>query len=193
MTTIQELNELNDAIQLAFEKELVGVKREGLDNLLLWLKDSDFYLAPASTRFHLAEPGGLAIHSIHVLNIAKKLNKVLGEPCTEESLIICSLFHDLGKHKYFGKDFYNKKPLLKSGKEPAQPYERNKDLISVPHEISSIHILSKFIPLTEDETWAILQHNGMYSDLKYTLNGKETELQMIIHWADMWASRVIER
>ena len=47
--------------------------------------------------------------------------------------------------------------------------------------------------LTEDETWAILHHNGMYGDLKYTLQGKETPLYLIIHFADMWASRVIER
>lgn len=176
-----------------FKNEVSKIDRKGIGLLLDYLDRTGFYKAPASTRFHLASEGGLVEHSLNVLGIARKLNTALGEPCPDESIIICSLFHDLGKSCYFGKEYYSKKLLLKNGKEPAQPYEKNKDLINVPHEISSVQLLSTFVPLTEDETWAILQHNGMYSDLKYTLNGKETELQMIIHWADMWASRVLEK
>ena len=42
------------------------IKRPGADALLAWLEKSDFFTAPASTRFHLSEPGGLVKHSIHV-------------------------------------------------------------------------------------------------------------------------------
>lgn len=192
---IKELDQLDEKV-FELKKQFLGyakgIERPGMDNLLKWLDESGFYKAPASSRYHLAEEGGLVEHTLNVVDVALKFNESLDRPVDEESLILSCLFHDLGKHQYFGKDFYSKKPLLKSGKEPAQPYERNKDLISVPHEISSVHILSQFIELTEDETWAILQHNGMYSDLKYQLQGKETQLQMLVHWADMWASRVIE-
>ena len=176
----------------SFLKEVRKIKREGIEELITFLDESLFYKAPASTRYHLAEAGGLVEHSTNVLVTARKMNEALGNPVNDESLTLVSLFHDLGKHRYFGKDFYEAK-FLKSGEPAKTPYERNKDLISVPHEISSVHILSKYIDLTEDETWAILQHNGMYSDLKYQLQGKETKLQMIVHWADMWASRIIER
>ncbi|NRY58839.1 23S rRNA maturation-related 3'-5' exoribonuclease YhaM [Clostridium acetobutylicum] len=74
-----------------------------------------------------------------------------------------------------------------------KPFTTNSNLLSVPHEIRSIQIASHFIELTEEENFAILYHNGMYSDLKYQLNGKERSLQMLLHFADMWASRVIEK
>jgi 23S rRNA maturation-related 3'-5' exoribonuclease YhaM len=64
--------------------------------------------------------------------------------------------------------------------------------MNVPHEIRALSIISKFINLTEEEQFAILYHNGMYGDLKYQINGKETPLYMLLHFADMWASRVVE-
>lgn len=174
-----------------FITEVKKIKRDGINELLEWLEESEFYKAPASTRYHLAYEGGLVEHSLNVLVTARKFNQALNNPVEDESLTLVSLFHDLGKHNYFGKDFYTPK-YLKSGELAKTPYERNKDLISVPHEISSVHILSQFVDLNEDEVWAIMQHNGMYSDLKYQLQGKETQLQSIVHWADMWASRFIE-
>ena len=179
-------------LKLEFESYVRKINRPGIDKLMHWLEESGFYEAPASSRYHLAEEGGLVKHSLNVVDLALKLNNTFGNPVIEESVILTALFHDLGKHQYFDKDYYVPK-LLKSGKPAAQPYERNKDLISVHHEISSVQILSQFIQLSEEETWAIYQHNGMYSDLRYQLQGKETELQMIIHWADMWASRILER
>ena len=49
-----------------FENLLMSVKRDGMDNLLAFIRKSDFYTAPASTRFHLAVDGGLLIHSLNV-------------------------------------------------------------------------------------------------------------------------------
>lgn len=174
-----------------FRQEALKIERPGIRDLLDWLDISNFYDAPASTRYHLACKGGLAEHSINVLEVARKLNTALGEPVHDESVTLVSLFHDLGKHQYYGKDYYQPK-YLKSGKPAATPYGRNQDLIDVPHEISSVQILTEFIDITEDEAWAIYQHNGMYGDLKYKLQGKETKLQQIVHNADMWTSRFIE-
>ena len=42
------------------------IKRDGISDLMKYLENSDFYTAPASTRFHLAEPGGLLAHSLNV-------------------------------------------------------------------------------------------------------------------------------
>ena len=49
------------------------------------------------------------------------------------------------------------------------------------------------IELTEEEEFAILYHNGLYSELKYSYSGKETPLSMVLHFADLWASRVTEK
>ena len=56
----------------------------------------------------------------------------------------------------------------------------------------SVAIASQFIQLTEEEQYAILMHNGLYGPFKYGLQGRETKLQMVVHFADMWASRIIE-
>jgi 23S rRNA maturation-related 3'-5' exoribonuclease YhaM len=83
---------------------------------------------------------------------------------------------------------------LKGGnRSESKPFTINSDLLPVDHEIRSIVIASMFIDLTEEEQFAILYHNGLYGQVgKYVIQGKETPLYMIIHWADMWASRVTE-
>lgn len=169
------------------------IEREGIKELLEWLDDSDFYLAPASTGHHLSTECGLVEHSLNVCKMSLQLNEMLDKPVDKESVLISSLFHDLGKHEYFGKKYY-KENILKSGKRSVpKPYEKNKEVLNIPHEITGLQVLSKYIDLTEEETWAILHHNGMYGDLKYTLQGKETPLYLIIHFADMWASRITEK
>jgi len=111
---------------------------------------------------------------------------------TLESIKIVSLLHDLGKMGQFGKPQYSENYLVSGKRSDKKPFETNKNLLPVPHEIRSIQIASQFIELTEEENFAILMHNGMYSDLKYQLQGKETPLQMLLHFSDLWCSRCIE-
>jgi 23S rRNA maturation-related 3'-5' exoribonuclease YhaM len=169
--------------------------RKGIENLIKWMDDNGFFTAPCSGQYHLAVKGGLAEHSLNVFHTMIDFAKAAYGPLSEEiqkSIAIVSLLHDLGKAGQFGKPNYVPTEPLKSGKPAAKPYVTNPDLIYVPHEIRSIQIASQFIELTEDESFAMLQHNGMYGDLKYSLQGKETPLQMLLHFADMWCSRVVE-
>ena len=175
---------------------LKSTNRPGIYDLIAYMEDNGFFEAPCSGSHHLAEIGGLAEHSLNVYNLAMQLYDTFGgEDVTgvaPESVITSALLHDLGKIGQFGKPNYIEN-VLKSGKvSSAQPYKTNPDLQYIDHEIRSVAIASKFIELTENEQFAIIYHNGMYSNLKYALPGKETPLQMIIHFADMWASRVIE-
>ena len=80
-------------------------------------------------------------------------------------------------------------PLIQS---ESKPFEVNKDLIPVDHEIRSVKIASKFIELTEEEELAILWHNGLYGNFKYQIQNKETPLYLLLHFSDMWASRIVE-
>lgn len=179
------------------EEELLAIKREGIEDLVEYLEEIDFYTAPASTRFHGAEKGALATHSLNVLIYARELaKKWLGKNIYEkyaDSITICALLHDLGKAGQFGKPLYVEN-ILKSGKaSDAQPFKTNDDLKTLPHEIVSVVEATKFIDLTEEEQRAIAWHNGLYGLFKYEIQGKEDELYMIIHFADMWASRIVER
>ena len=186
-------------IKEKFEVVLKMTDREGIKDLLEWMEESGFYDAPCSTKYHLSTPGGLAEHSLNVFTTALDLVQALKkkEKVTFEylnSVCICSLLHDIGKVGQFEKSYYRTVPEMHKGESFAGrfSYEINKDLLPVPHEIRSIAILSRFIELTEEEQFAILYHNGLYGELK-SFKGKETPLYMIIHFADMWASRVIEK
>jgi hypothetical protein len=53
-------------------------------------------------------------------------------------------------------------------------------------------IAERYIYLSEEEETAILWHNGLYGTFSHDIRGKETPLYMILHFADMWCSRVIE-
>lgn len=175
---------------------LQKTNREGIDGLIEYLDDCGFFTAPCSGSYHLAKEGGLAEHSLNVLEYADKLaSKWLKPKAYKEmypSIALCALLHDLGKCGDFGKPNYVKN-ILKSGEQSSsKPYTTNGDLLYVDHEIRSVKLCALFIDLTEEEEHAILYHNGLYGNLKYAISGKETPLYMIIHFADMWASRVVE-
>ena len=184
------------------QKLLLSTKRDGMKTLLVWMDLNGFYSSPCSTQYHLCKEGGLAEHSLNVFDVMDKLaGTMLGEKEHDEiinSIIICSLLHDIGKAGQFGKHGYVENYLSKKDKDgnpirsEAKPYVTNSDLLNVPHEIRSLAIISKYIDLTEEEQFAILYHNGMYSDLRYQLSGKETPLYLLLHTADMWCSRVNE-
>lgn len=172
---------------------LRDTERTGVHQLIEHMEQISFFESPASTSHHAAKAGGLAEHSLNVLEQAKLLNDAWGHPCHQDSVVICALLHDLGKCGQFGKAEYVKN-VLKSGKQSeSKPYEKNKDLLPTDYEVRSIVIASRYIQLTEEEQYAILMHNGLYGPFKYEIQGNETKLYMLLHFADMWASRVIER
>ncbi|WP_130807671.1 HD domain-containing protein [Senegalia massiliensis] len=160
--------------------------------LLDFLDKNNYFTAPSSSRYHGAEEEGNLKHSLKVADCALDLNHQMNFGLSQESIIIVALFHDLGKCKYYGQDNYIEN-ILKSGKKSStKPYTHNPERRGVPHEIASIHMISKFIELSQEEMFAILHHNGMYGDLKYQLQGNETKLQTLIHFADLWSSRFLE-
>lgn len=176
---------------------LLTTKREGMEDLIAYMEDCGFFEAPCSGSYHLACKYGLVHHTRNVMmtaeNIGYTLLKKDGYEEIRNSVMIAAALHDLGKMGQFEKPHYVEN-TLKSGKaSDSKPYKSNPDLLPVDHEIRSIAIASMFIDLTEEEQFAILYHNGLYGTVgRYVLPGKETPLYMIIHWADMWASRVLE-
>lgn len=184
---------------------LLQTKRDGMEDLIVCMKNDGFFTAPCSGANHLPKEGGLAEHSWNVY-------KIMGEDAMTkygakavdmaDSIAICALLHDLGKMGDYGKPNYVPN-MIKSRKKDengeyllvqseSKPYETNKELLYIPHEVRSIAIAERFIKLTEEEEQAILWHNGLYGSFKYDISGKETPLYLLLHFADMWASRVVE-
>jgi len=184
------------------KKLLIDTGRDGMTALTGYMQEYGFYRAPCSTGHHLAKEGGLAEHSMNVLGAALALKKAWDASVSNDSIVICSLLHDIGKMGQYNKPYYV--PNILKGRatkanpnpEPYQsdkkPYTSNTELLYIDHECRALSIISKYIDLTEEEQQAILWHNGLYGNFKYQIQGKETPLYMIIHFADMWASRVIE-
>lgn len=178
------------------KNQIIGLlettKRLGMEELIKYMEDNGFFEAPCSGGNHLAKKGGLAEHSLNVYRIMNEMNLTSAD-IDESSVIICALLHDLGKIGDFGKQNYVEN-ILKSGKQSeAKPYVTNSELLYEPHEVRSVKIASRYIELTEDEEFAILMHNGLYGDFRYAIQGKETPLYLLLHFADMWASRVVEK
>lgn len=181
---------------------LLSTERNGVGELCAHMEETGFFESPCSGGTHLAKVGGLAEHSLNVYRIMHEVACcILGMDINHDSIIICSLLHDLGKCGDHGKQGYIQN-MIKDGRptkaEPVQrykqsedkPFKGNADLLYIPHEVRSIAIAQRFIFLTEEEEHAIYYHNGKYTHTGYDL--KETQLQMLLHFADLWCSRVIE-
>lgn len=159
-----------------------------IDRFSKKLLERGFDKAPASSAYHGSEEGGLLKHSVKVCDIALGIAEAVGYENTA-AVIIAALFHDIGKIGYKGKPNYVEN-ILKSGKRSeAKPYEVNKELLGIPHEVISLQEVENNIEIDEEIAHAILFHNGLYSGLGRELKGHETKLQMIIHFADLWESR----
>lgn len=198
--TKQEIQAVKDKVL-----ELINenVHREGTDKLVNWLKSSDFFYAPASTKFHLSCEGGLAKHSLNVLSrlireVINEFGSVEDSPYSMESLVIVGLMHDLCKVGFYKKSMRNQKNE-ETGQWEKVPFYMVEDELPIPHGPKSQYILRSFIQLSREESVAIISHMGGFdSSVKggeYAISnalGKYT-LATLLHVADLKATNIDER
>lgn len=171
---------------------LKSTNREGIDRLLEFLEKSDFYTAPASTRFHGSEESGLLKHSLKVYEILKHkvANNVLGLEVPEDTVIITALLHDICKTNFYSVDYRNAKNAL--GVWEKVPYYKVEDTIPYGHGEKSVMMISEYIKLTSQEKYAIRWHMG-YTEPKelYTTIGlayTKYPFALLTHEADLEAT-----
>ncbi|MCX8093355.1 MAG: phosphohydrolase [Candidatus Goldbacteria bacterium] len=165
--------------------------RKGVIELASYLEKHGYFSAPASTKYHLCIEGGLLIHSLNVTKLALKLKEILLPDISEESVILCSLFHDA--HKVtdgFGNITYIKNEGYDKEK---QPYIWNKDQMNFSGAQKSLLIISKFVDLTQDEMQAIAYHDGPFVPSWEDIKGDPYPLTLLLHFADMWSSWITEK
>lgn len=189
----------NDLNRKKFEELMSKVNREGIGKLMEYIRSSDFYTAPASTRFHLCVEGGLLQHSLNVYNclIAKKENptwKKILENAGEESLIIIALLHDLCKTNFYTIEMRWRKDEDNKW-EQYQVYTVD-DKVPYGHGEKSAMMVEQFIKLKGYERFAIRWHMG-YTEPKeaYLQLGQAIKMYPIIlalHEADLEASALLE-
>lgn len=131
---------------------LKQINREGIDKLIMFLENSDFFEAPASTRYHGSYKGGLLGHSMKVYEILKTKTQ------DSDSVKIIALFHDICKVNFYKTDYRNAKN--EQGTWEKVPYYTVDDTIPYGHGEKSVMMVSEFIKLTPEERYAIRWHMG---------------------------------
>ena len=171
-----------------FIKLLRETDREGMDKLIEFLENSDFFTAPASTRYHGNFETGLLQHSMKVYEILKE--KVVDS----DSVRIIALLHDICKTNFYKTDYRNAKNEL--GVWEKVPYYTTDDTIPYGHGEKSVMMISEFIKLTTEEKYAIRWHMGFtepkenygYIGLAY----KKYPIALLVHEADLEATYLFD-
>lgn len=189
-----------------FESEFSKINRAGADKLLEYIRSSDMYTAPASTRFHLHVEGGLLQHSLNVLD-ALRSSLTLQEDgtyayvvagkvvttVTEENVVVMALLHDLCKTNLY-------EPVKKFRKDKDNKWEEYlgyevKDRSPYGHGEKSVMMIEQYMQLKKIERYAIRWHMGFPegSD-RYTFNDAVKLYPIIwaVHNADMAATSFME-
>lgn len=173
------------------------IKRDGAAAMLDWMEKSGFFMAPASSKNHLAQPGGLAVHS---LNVWRRLREIAsrdilkGRPGElwkdqEETVAILGLLHDVCK-----VDVYHQETKPEGGVGYTF-----RDPFPLGHGEKSLFLITRHMALTEEEALAIRWHMGAYDDAVKGGSRSMTEAMELTPWvwrlqeADMCATWNDER
>ena len=179
-----------------------NIKREGSAELLKYLETTDFFTAPASTRFHGDHEGGLVEHSVLVFErFAKMLTSEYGDKYLKdqknlESATIIALLHDLCKIGCYKTEMRNVK---ENGTWVQKPYYAYEDPLPYGHGEKSVYVITGFMKLSREEAFAINWHMGGFDARNgsgnYTIAGayQQFPLAALFHAADLLTTYLDEK
>jgi hypothetical protein len=171
------------------------IERPGMDKVIEFLKESDYFTAPASTKYHGNYPGALAEHSWNVRELFHEKNKKYNLGVPEESVDIAALLHDFCKIGFY----YTETKWAKDGSGAWKSYEEYawKDDFPVGHGERSVIQIMKLMQLTDLEIMLIRWHMGLTDEFcntraYYNAVGKYPAI-VAIHTSDYEASTFLEK
>lgn len=190
------------------------IKRDGLEKLLSWLEQTDFYSAPASTKYHLSVEGGLCQHSLNVFHTMVKLcndffnkeenddnvyngaNTDVDGAFNMENIALVALFHDICKANCYVRDFKNVKV---NGKWEQQEYWKWEEQFVYGHGTKSVYIIQQYMRLYIDEAQAIRFHMGGREDplsgqyeRQYAEVFEKSRFAVLLYLADTMSAFLLE-
>lgn len=181
-----------------------------MDSLMEFIRKSDFYTAPASTRYHSCHEGGLLEHTLNVYDrLVSKFNDELWKDKVDvgsDSLIIAALLHDLCKCYFYGIELKNKKEYSDKGTKSDSngrfdwvtvPSYTVDDKIPYGHGEKSVMMVEEYIKLKPMERYAIRWHMG-FSEPKENWNTLGTAMRkypliLALHMADLESTYLLEK
>ncbi|WP_316607599.1 hydrolase [uncultured Ruminococcus sp.] len=171
-----------------------SITRRGASELLEWIQKTDFFTAPASTKYHCACENGLVMHSVSVFRtmVEKHFDE---ESDSMESFAICALLHDLCKAQFYKVSSRNVKNE-ETGQWEKVPFYAIEDTFPYGHGEKSVFLIERFMRLKLDEAMAIRWHmggfddnNGMYVSKAYD----KYPLAVKLHLADLESTYLREK
>lgn len=175
-----------------FRNLISSINRDGIDNLMNFIEKTDFYTAPASTRFHGSYEGGLLEHSMKVYEVLKHKVEysIMNIDVSEDTLKIIALLHDICKVNFYKVDYRNAKN--EAGVWEKVPYYTVDDTIPYGHGEKSVMMLTEYIKLTSEEKYCIRWHMGFTEPKEQygtiSLAYKKYPLALLLHEADLEAT-----
>lgn len=169
-----------------------SIERQGIKEFLSWLEnETDYFTAPASTKYHGNEEGGLLRHSMYVYY---NLIKLASGTYTRDTLAIVSLFHDICKTNFYILSSRNVKDE-ETGKWNKVPcYTVSEEYPFGGHGSKSVYlIITHGLKLTDEEAAAINCHMGGWDSTNYSNPSgafAKYPLAVYLHVADMLASYI---
>lgn len=171
-----------------------NVTRNGAKELLSWLQNTDFFTAPASTKYHCACENGLVMHSVSVFNTMMEKHFEEGVDSVE-SFAIAALLHDVCKAEFYKISTRNVKNEA-TGQWEKQPFYTIEDKFPFGHGEKSVFLIERFMKLRLDEAMAIRWHMGNFDDSSgYTVSQayEKYPLAVKLHLADMESTYLREK
>lgn len=173
------------------------ITRAGSAELLEWLKTTDFFTAPASTKFHCACLGGLVRHSVSVYHVMMQKHF---QPDTdnEESFAICGLLHDVCKAQFYKESTRNVKNE-ETGMWEKRPYYAIEDSYPYGHGEKSVFLIERFLRLKTSEAIAIRWHMGGFDEsvrggsFSIGLAWQKYPIAVKLHLADLESTYLCEK
>ena len=173
------------------------IQREGSRELLEWLGKTDFFTAPASTKFHCACEQGLVRHSLSVYQVMREKHF---DPQTdsEESFAICALLHDICKTQFYKVSSRNVKNE-QTGQWEKKPFYQVEDSFPYGHGEKSVFLIERFLRLKTSEAVAIRWHMGGFDEavrggsFAISLAYDKYPLAVKLHLADLESTYLREK
>lgn len=175
---------------------LQKINRDHSADFLQWLKKTDFFTTPASTKYHCACENGLVMHSINVYKVM--CNRYFEEGENEESFALCGLLHDICKAQFYKTSTRNVKND-DTGKWEKKPFYMVEDQFPYGHGEKSVYLIERFIRLKPAEAMAIRWHMGGFDEsvkggsFAISLAYEKYPLAVKLHLADLESTYLVEK
>ncbi len=191
-----------------FIELLKSTGRDGIDYVIEDLDAWGFFEAPASVRNHFNFPGGLALHSLNVYDMAMAIRNAtiplrpdMEKMLNTDSIAIAALLHDVCKTNIYRRTKRKQRNEIGIWEE-VEAYDVDYSEMPVGHgEKSVIMLLRSGLDLEDEEIFAIRWHMGPWDlpsqsiemEKSYRKAQEKSPLVALIHTADTLAAQILER